>query len=268
MKLQGLFSYNILSSFGIVPVSIALLLSACVPQNPAPIEFKEGVQRRSNKPYNYYPRGEVIETSRNSELTSKPLKISYEDYDKTMGELKNRSYEQDPLETSRSDNSINKKTPEEDLNIELPGNKVEEIKSSRPYQETSSSLAPVSNSFIMPVAGTVLVNFGEELSSGGKSNGIEIGAEKGSKISSVSSGVVIYSGFDERFGNLMIVKMTDSDLYVAYAHMDDLLLNKGDTVSKGQIIGHVGDTGIVDQPKLYLAVRQNKISVDPRLYIK
>ncbi|MCX6090039.1 MAG: M23 family metallopeptidase [Candidatus Atribacteria bacterium] len=45
------------------------------------------------------------------------------------------------------------------------------------------------------------------------------------------------------------------DVITMYSHMDSLVVNPGETVKGGQVIGAVGDTGLTDQTILHFEVR-------------
>ncbi len=121
--------------------------------------------------------------------------------------------------------------------------------------------------YIRPVKGKIITNFGEQIN-GSKNNGINLASIAGSSIKSIGNGTVVHAGNDAKFGNLIIVKLDNSNLFVAYAHMDDLLLEKGRIVKAGEVIGHVGSTGEVQEPQLHFAIREGKIAVNPLKYIK
>ena len=53
----------------------------------------------------------------------------------------------------------------------------------------------------------------------------------------------------------------------AYAHLDELLVKRGDTVSRGQLIAKVGATGGVSEPQLHFELRRGKQAVDPREFL-
>jgi murein DD-endopeptidase MepM/ murein hydrolase activator NlpD len=53
----------------------------------------------------------------------------------------------------------------------------------------------------------------------------------------------------------------------AYAHASELLVNKGDKVSRGQIIARAGQTGSVQQPQLHFELRKGQKPVDPTQYL-
>lgn len=124
--------------------------------------------------------------------------------------------------------------------------------------------------FITPIKGKIVTQFGEQITKGNakaRSKGINILASEGSNVASIASGKVIFSGSDPKFGNLLIVKLDDSDLYVAYAYLRDVTVSKGAVIAQGQIVGHVGHTGNAQVPQLHFAIREGKIAVDPLKYV-
>ena len=75
--------------------------------------------------------------------------------------------------------------------------------------------------------------------------------------------MVVYAGNAvEGFGNLVLLKH-DGGWVTAYAHAEDLLVIRGDTVRQGDPIARVGKTGSVDEPQLHFEIRQGKKPVDP-----
>ena len=53
----------------------------------------------------------------------------------------------------------------------------------------------------------------------------------------------------------------------AYAHASRILVQRGDTVRRGQVIARVGKTGNVANPQLHFELRRNNEPVDPRKYL-
>jgi murein DD-endopeptidase MepM/ murein hydrolase activator NlpD len=52
-------------------------------------------------------------------------------------------------------------------------------------------------------------------------------------------------------------------VYTAYAHQSEILVQEGEWVEKGQLIGRVGETGRVSGPHLHWEVIVGKVQVDP-----
>jgi murein DD-endopeptidase MepM/ murein hydrolase activator NlpD len=117
-----------------------------------------------------------------------------------------------------------------------------------------------------PVRGRVLAGYGAT-KEGGQNAGINIAAARGAPVRAVDSGVVAYAGNEIRgYGNLVLVKHP-SGFISAYAHLDSLLVKRGDTVSRGQVIAKVGNTGGVSEPQLHFELRRGKKAVDPREFL-
>jgi murein DD-endopeptidase MepM/ murein hydrolase activator NlpD len=64
------------------------------------------------------------------------------------------------------------------------------------------------------------------------------------------------------YGNLLLIKHADG--YVtAYAHADTLIVKKGQSVTKGEVIAFSGSTGDVSTPQLHFEIRQGTQPVNP-----
>ncbi|HEX6979386.1 MAG TPA: peptidoglycan DD-metalloendopeptidase family protein [Alphaproteobacteria bacterium] len=120
--------------------------------------------------------------------------------------------------------------------------------------------------FLWPVRGRIVSDFGPK--GGGLHNdGINISAPKGTPIRAAESGVVVYAGNELRgFGNLLLLRHADGWV-TAYAHADELLVERGDHVKRGQIIARVGMTGNVAAPQLHFEIRRGTRAVNPRDYL-
>ncbi len=120
--------------------------------------------------------------------------------------------------------------------------------------------------FLWPVRGKVVIGFGAR-EGGLRNDGINIRAPDGSPIRAAENGVVAYSGNQLRgFGNLLLIKHAGGWMS-AYAHASLLLVQRGDTVRRGQVIARVGKTGNVANPQLHFELRRNNEPVDPREYL-
>jgi murein DD-endopeptidase MepM/ murein hydrolase activator NlpD len=117
--------------------------------------------------------------------------------------------------------------------------------------------------FLWPVRGAILSDYGPK--PGGLHNdGINISASRGASVVAADNGVVAYAGNELRgFGNLLLIRHADGWM-TAYAHLDDMLVERGAKVSRGQKIGTVGSTGNVSSPQLHFEVRRGNRAIDPR----
>ena len=120
--------------------------------------------------------------------------------------------------------------------------------------------------FQWPLRGKILSNYGSK--GGGLYNdGINIGAKRGSKVTSIQAGEVVYAGNELRgYGNLVLVKH-QGGWVSAYAHNQAIKVRQGVKVNKGDTIALAGNSGSVKTPQLHFELRLNGKSVNPRKYL-
>lgn len=73
-------------------------------------------------------------------------------------------------------------------------------------------------------------------------NGMDIGAPEGTKVMAGLTGTVTTSAYNDSYGNYVVIK--DSKGYeLRYAHLSSRSVSEGASVTKGDEIGLVGNTG-------------------------
>jgi len=93
--------------------------------------------------------------------------------------------------------------------------------------------------------------------------GIDFGARAGTRVSSTAGGRVVFAGFNNGgFGNLVIVEHGNG-YRTYYAHMSQINVREGQTVTDGQKVGEVGSTGRSTAPHLHYEIRRNNERIDP-----
>ncbi len=97
-------------------------------------------------------------------------------------------------------------------------------------------------------------------------SGIDIGAPAGSNVVAADGGTVILAEDRKDGYGLYVVIAHSGDKTTLYAHMSALAVEKGQTVSQGQVIGYVGATGNATGPHLHFEVKINGGRVDPLSY--
>lgn len=122
------------------------------------------------------------------------------------------------------------------------------------------------NQFRWPVKGRIVSGFGPK-ESGKHNDGINVAVPKGTSIKSAENGVVAYAGSElQPYGNLILVRHANNWV-TAYAHNEELLVKRGDTVRRGQIIAKAGQSGSVTQPQLHFELRKGSKPVNPLSYM-
>jgi len=117
-------------------------------------------------------------------------------------------------------------------------------------------------SFRWPVRGRVISSYGEK-NDGGNNDGINISVPEGTSVRASENGVVAYAGNELKgYGNLVLIRHSD-DWVTAYAHNSELMVKRGDVVSRGQVIAKAGQTGSVSTPQIHFELRKGSTPVDP-----
>ncbi len=119
-----------------------------------------------------------------------------------------------------------------------------------------------SGGFLWPVDGKVVKRFGPG-ASGERNDGIKISVPMSTPIHAAADGVVAYVGDGiAALGGLVIVKHGGGWTSV-YGHASKLLVQRGQSVKRGQTIALSGDTGFADRPELHFELRKGRTPVDP-----
>jgi len=120
--------------------------------------------------------------------------------------------------------------------------------------------------FRWPVRGKVIAAYGAKTN--GKANdGINLAVPEGTPVKAADDGVVAYSGNELKgYGNLVLIRHANG--YVtAYAHASELLVKRGDTIKRGQVIAKSGQSGEVQSPQLHFEIRKGSSPVDPLQFL-
>jgi murein DD-endopeptidase MepM/ murein hydrolase activator NlpD len=138
-----------------------------------------------------------------------------------------------------------------------------------PAQETTIKTAEPAGalpSFRWPVRGRVIAGFGPT-PNGLQNDGINLAVPEGTPVKAAEDGVVAYAGNELKgYGNLVLVRHANG-FVTAYAHASDILVKRGETVKRGQVIAHSGQTGNVTSPQLHFEIRKGSTPVDPSQYL-
>ena len=92
--------------------------------------------------------------------------------------------------------------------------------------------------------------------------GVDFAAKPGSNVAAVASGIVTYSGVFGSYGNFIEIDH-GNNYKTRYAHNKSLHVAKGDSVTKGQIIAALGNTGRSTGPHLHFEVLKDDKHINP-----
>lgn len=101
----------------------------------------------------------------------------------------------------------------------------------------------------------------------GRHQGIDFLAPYNTPVYSIDDGVVIFADWNGGYGKTIEIKHPNN-VYSLYAHLNEILVSKGQMVKRGQLIGRVGSTGSATGPHLHFELKINGISVDPKKFLK
>ena len=97
-------------------------------------------------------------------------------------------------------------------------------------------------------------------------SGIDIAASSGSPIKMPKSGTVVATGSYFFNGNTVIVDHGQG-LISMFCHLERIDVQTGVQLSRGDVIGSVGQTGRATGPHLHWSVNLNNVRVDPMLFL-
>ena len=114
----------------------------------------------------------------------------------------------------------------------------------------------------MPVDGYI----SQGIKSEDSHNGIDIASTFNSKVYATQDGLVIFSNYIEKHGNMIIIDHGE-EYSTVYANLDEILVYENDYVSFGTVIGKVSKTGNKKQ-LLHFEIWQKSSIIDPQKIIQ
>ena len=129
---------------------------------------------------------------------------------------------------------------------------------------------PSTGRFVRPVPGPITSPFGWRVhpiyGTRRLHAGVDMTASHGTPIKAAAGGRVILATYYGGYGNAVVIDH-GAGLATLYAHQSSLAVGLGAQVSAGQVIGHVGSTGLSTGAHLHFEVRVNGTPVDPVPYL-
>lgn len=148
---------------------------------------------------------------------------------------------------------------------------VDNVATVKPIAPTEAEPAKSASSnsalaFRWPVKGRVISAYGSK-PNGQQNDGINIAVPENTGVKAAEEGTVAYAGNELKgYGNLVLVRHANG--YVtAYAHNSEILVHRGETVKRGQVIAKAGQTGGVASPQVHFEIRKGSNPVDPSKYL-
>ncbi|MER7640292.1 LysM peptidoglycan-binding domain-containing M23 family metallopeptidase [Streptomyces sp. NPDC126522] len=137
----------------------------------------------------------------------------------------------------------------------------------------SADTTSTSTGYGLPVTGGTIgtgYRVAGSMWSSGYHTGVDFVVPTGTTIKAVAAGTVVSAAYDGAYGNEVVIRHADGE-YSQYAHMSQLSVSAGQTVTEGQQIGLSGATGNVTGPHLHFEIRTTPYygsDVDPVAYLR
>ncbi len=128
---------------------------------------------------------------------------------------------------------------------------------------TTPSLRPVSVGFVSsrfgwrmdPISGRRAMH-----------RGVDFSARLGTPVYATADGVVTYSGVEQTYGNVVEISHP-AGFVTRYAHMQRRLAQKGQRITRGDVVGRVGSTGRSTFSHLHYEIEREGERVDPLRFV-
>lgn len=95
-----------------------------------------------------------------------------------------------------------------------------------------------------------------------KHNGVDLAAPEYAHVRAVAAGIVVFADQYAGYGKLVTIKH-EKGYTSLYGHLAEILVNTGQRVRAGELIGRLGSTGMSTGPHLHFEWRINGKPVDP-----
>ncbi|MET9854869.1 LysM peptidoglycan-binding domain-containing M23 family metallopeptidase [Streptomyces sp. NPDC006450] len=138
-----------------------------------------------------------------------------------------------------------------------------------PAQQQGGS---ASSGFVAPVSSSPSTAYktAGSMWSSGYHTGVDFSASTGTTVRAVGAGTVVSAGWSGAYGNEVVIRHADGK-YSQYAHLSQLSVSSGQSVTGGQTIGLSGSTGNSTGPHLHFEIRTGPSygsDIDPLAYLR
>ena len=181
-------------------------------------------------------------------------------YEAEQAEIKRRQEEEAARREEENKNNNNNS-----------GNNSGNDSSSGDSGNTGGSKPTGSGRFIWPAPASYIItsDYGIRTRDNGTTRmhyGIDIGAAYGTNVLAADSGTVLTTYYHWSYGNFVIIDHGNG-YQTLYAHMSRVYVSVGQSVSQGEVIGLVGNTGDSNGAHCHFEVRVNGSCQDPKSYL-
>jgi murein hydrolase activator len=203
------------------------------------------------------------EKSRKAQYLSQ-VRLDKKSYQSSLNELQANARRLQSMVERLEARSRKSYTQKDDKKVLVPGKNAQPPLSDKGFGAQRGRLS-------LPAKGEIVSHFGKhkhpEFNSFTFNNGISIAAPLNSDIKTVYDGEVIFADKFKGYGNMIIIDH-GGGYFTLYAHASSILKKVGTTVSKNEVVAHVGDTDSSAGSQLYFEIRYQGKPVDPGPWLK
>ncbi len=102
----------------------------------------------------------------------------------------------------------------------------------------------------------------------GKHLAIDIGSAYGAKVYAAADGTVVHAQWARTGYGFTVIIDHGNNRQTLYAHLKGALVQNGERVSRGQVIGAIGSTGNSTGPHVHFEVRENRQRLNPLDFLR
>jgi murein DD-endopeptidase MepM/ murein hydrolase activator NlpD len=126
---------------------------------------------------------------------------------------------------------------------------------------------PVSEVLFFPIEAPARGQYSREFNAETGHFGLDIAAKEGSSVWAIADGVVIQAEWTMNYGNVIYIQHQSGYISV-FKHCSTLFKKVGDVVAKNDIVGTVGDGGVISSgPHLHFELWRDGVPLDPKKYL-
>jgi lipoprotein NlpD len=149
-------------------------------------------------------------------------------------------------------------------NRELPVNTITPVRA-REDRPPPKEIPAGPKAFAWPIQGATLASkFGPRGET--HHDGIDLAAAVGTPVQAARAGRVLYSDRLRGYGNIVILEH-EGGWATVYAHHRENLVQVGEVVRQGDVIGSVGETGQTTGPNLHFEIRKDNVARNPLFFL-
>jgi murein DD-endopeptidase MepM/ murein hydrolase activator NlpD len=139
----------------------------------------------------------------------------------------------------------------------LPGDPTERMRPGKVW--TQSQIVAQRRRLALPASGEIHRGYDRRA----RHYGVDIVLEANAPIFAAADGVVVHAGWDNTGYGRMVWLDHGNGLRTLYAHLNAVLVERGQIVLQGQQVGRAGSSGHSTGPHLHFEVKQDMVKLDP-----